>query len=251
MVRTKPVKVGMIHQAHFLPWPGYIARCLAVDVFVVLDNVNINRNEYQHRTKFIDTDATRRWLTLPIDHRTRSSVLSDVLIADSFSPKKWQRSFVLSGNRLPFFCQIWPELFGIITNSRPSLLNTNTRTLRHMLDLLSVDVGHRTPEIVLASTMSDASDRTQRLIEICDRLSLTHLVMGRFAMDSHDGEALIGSGVDLLAHRYIGPAGRAPESGVTALWDLFRLGCHEASTRYRSDWELVPVYENTELSRVQ
>ncbi len=58
------VKVA-VHQPHYFPWLGLVHKIAAADRFVVLDDVQFTRRNYQHRTQY-PTDAGPRWLILPV-----------------------------------------------------------------------------------------------------------------------------------------------------------------------------------------
>jgi hypothetical protein len=235
------VRVGMIHQPHFLPWPGYVARCLAVDAFVVLDNVKFNKNHYQQRTKYVDLDGYERWLSLPIAHSTQSSIISQVRIAPAFGFMRWQRPFRHAYAQAPEFAQIWGNVGALIRQEAPNLLGVNLATLLYLLETVAVVAGRAVPEITLASSIDGSSDRTERLVGICSRQGITHLVMGRDALASHDCVRLQASGVVLVRHVYRGPPARAPRAGVTILHDILRLGRDELARRISTDWHIEPV----------
>src|SRR2546423_5574029 len=57
-----------IHQPHYLPWLGYLAKRAAADVFVFLDTVQYEKNGWQNRNR-IKTAAGPRWLTVPVHAR--------------------------------------------------------------------------------------------------------------------------------------------------------------------------------------
>src|SRR5437868_3745246 len=119
----------MIHQPHFLPWPGYIARCLAADTIVFQDNVKFNKNHFQHRTKYISRTGVENWLTLPIAHSTWSKPISKVEIADSFSLTRWQRRFREAYQKDPDFRPIWADVISLIRQNVPSLSAVTLATL--------------------------------------------------------------------------------------------------------------------------
>lgn len=53
------------HQPAYLPWPGYLARIAAADVFVVLDTVQFERGSFTNRNR-IKTQHGEHWLTVPL-----------------------------------------------------------------------------------------------------------------------------------------------------------------------------------------
>lgn len=54
-----------IHQPHFLPWLGYLDRMLKADLFVLLDHVQFERQNYQNRVQ-IKTGQGPQWLVVPV-----------------------------------------------------------------------------------------------------------------------------------------------------------------------------------------
>jgi hypothetical protein len=235
------MRIGMVHQPHFLPWPGYLARCLAVDVFVILDNVKFNRNHYQQRTKFIDRKARLCWLTLPIDRATRSDLISKVRVAPDFSIKKWQGHFYESYRDAPLFEEHWNTATEIMQACHPSLCNVSIGLLDWILSGLSKSLPHAKVEMIRASKMGGTVDRTARLVHICKDQNITHLVMGSFALGSHDIDLLTDSGIYLLKQRFIGPKESFPMPGVMGLHYVLRNGLSRTAKDLASHWKLEPV----------
>ena len=61
------MKVG-IHQPQYLPWLPYFIKIAKCDIFIVLDNVDFQKNGLQNRNQ-IKTDKGYQWLTVPVEHR--------------------------------------------------------------------------------------------------------------------------------------------------------------------------------------
>ncbi len=232
------MRVGMIHQPHFLPWPGYMARCLAAHTVVLLGGVKFNRGHFQHRTKYFDQTGTECWLTLPIAHQTRALSISEVEIAQAFRFLPWQRRFRSAYGRYPLFRPIWADIGDLIQQQTPSLVAVTSGTLGYLLDKVASVAGRTMPLVVTGPPGDKTSDRTVRLVKICAEQRLTHLIMGRDAVECHDCDLLRRSGLTLMQHRYRGPTERAPRPGITVLDDVCRLGWSHAVQRLADDWIL-------------
>jgi hypothetical protein len=234
------MRLGMIHQPHFLPWPGYIARCLAADVIVLLDNVKFNKNHFQHRTKFIGKNGAEAWLSLPIAHSTLAGPISQVEVATSFRTSVWQRRFEESYRGSPDFDPLWRELYFLIGRGVPSLLNIAVSTLSRLIEFTSAAGETRLPRIVPGSSLHATTERTGRLADLCAEQQISHLMMGRDAMQCHDCDSLRNGGLVLVHHVFSGPNERRPQPGVTVLHDIFTLGGVETARRLKSDWSVLP-----------
>ncbi|MBU1996568.1 MAG: WbqC family protein, partial [Candidatus Omnitrophica bacterium] len=62
-----------IHQPQYLPWLGYFDKIIRSDVFVLLDNVQFKKNDWQNRNK-IKTSQGAQWITVPIIHDFGQSI---------------------------------------------------------------------------------------------------------------------------------------------------------------------------------
>jgi hypothetical protein len=71
------------HQPQYLPWLGYFDKISRADMFVLLDNVQFKKNEWQNRIK---TAQGRRWLTVPVEYRHPQSINE----AEINNTLKWQ-----------------------------------------------------------------------------------------------------------------------------------------------------------------
>lgn len=73
-----------IHQPNFLPRLSTLAKLFAADIWIVLDDVQFNRRDYQHRARLTapERPGHHRWLTLPV-HRPygRATRINDVLLS--------------------------------------------------------------------------------------------------------------------------------------------------------------------------
>ena len=82
-----------IHQPHYLPWLGYLAKWAEADVFVLLDTVQYEKNGWQNRNR-IKTREGPSWLTVPV-HAPLGAAITAVTL-DAAQP--WPRRH-LTGRR--------------------------------------------------------------------------------------------------------------------------------------------------------
>ena len=91
-----------IHQPQFMPWLGYFDKMDSCDAFVLLDNVQYKKNEYQNRNR-IKTSNGWQWLTVPACYKFPQKI-NEVLIDNSVN---WQKKHIcaLQTNygKSPFF----------------------------------------------------------------------------------------------------------------------------------------------------
>jgi len=71
-----------IHQPNFFPWLSTLAKLFTADIWIVLDDVQFTRRDYQHRCRVAGPDGIQRWLTVPVHLPAgRATLIRDVLVA--------------------------------------------------------------------------------------------------------------------------------------------------------------------------
>ena len=152
-----------IHQPQYLPWLGYFDKMDQADCFVLLDDVQFKKNEWQNRNR-IKAAAGWQWLTVPVLHRF-PQLIHEVRInqADPWS-RKHLRALVSNYASAPFFDLHRPFFEEIYAREWTLLLDLNLTTITYLVETLGI----RT-KLVLASSLPVPAgvEATQRLIAIC------------------------------------------------------------------------------------
>lgn len=83
-------RVCAIHQPNLFPRWVTLAKLLAADTWVVLDDVQFCRRDYQHRARLGRPEQERRqWLTLPVHlPHGRTTAIRDVRLADPVTARR-------------------------------------------------------------------------------------------------------------------------------------------------------------------
>jgi hypothetical protein len=100
------IKIVSAHQPAYLPWLGFFHKIALADDFVVLDNVQFEKNSFINRNK-IKTPDGPLWLTVPVltAGHTRNSVY-DIKINNSvnWKSKHW-KSICLNYRKATYFAK--------------------------------------------------------------------------------------------------------------------------------------------------
>jgi WbqC-like protein family len=92
-----------IHQPNFFPRLSTLAKLYAADVWVILDDVQFSRRDYQHRCYLppAGTALPARWLTVPVHLPDgRATLIKDALIADPDLAARHVQGLLRQGPRL-------------------------------------------------------------------------------------------------------------------------------------------------------
>jgi WbqC-like protein family len=155
-----------IAQPTYLPWLGYFDLIDQVDIFVILDSVQFEKQSWQQRNR-IKTPTGLQWLTVPVLFRGRfGQLIHEVKIRDCKFYKDHLRAIELNYRRSPFFQEYFSELGVLLACSEgETLRDLNVRLLSWFIRVLGIDA-----HIVRSSAMPVSGRRTQLLAEICDHL---------------------------------------------------------------------------------
>ena len=131
-----------VHQPHYLPWIGYFDKIDRSNVFVILDNVQYKKREFQNRNQ-IKMPAGPAWLTVPvITHGHYEQMTGEVRIdpTDNWRAKHL-KSFFLNYRKAPFFDKYYQGLEELYLGGEWNLLmDLNVAMLRKFLEWLGIDI---------------------------------------------------------------------------------------------------------------
>ena len=142
--------VVCIHQPGYLPWLGLIDKVFRSDVFVVMDNVQYNRDSFQHRTLY-STAQGAKYLSLAVKkagHIQQGLKIRDIELADLRMPCKHFETLRQRYGKTPGWKGLAPALEGVLLDPPGTLLEITMRTLELTLRVLGY--GGR---VVLASSL--------------------------------------------------------------------------------------------------
>ena len=150
-----------IHQPYYFPWLGYFEKILKADVFVLLDDVQYEKNNFYNRNK-IKTANGASWITIPVIYKNRINLM-DITIDNK---QKWQKkhfdSIFFSYKKAPFFKEHEEFLVKTFKEERwEKLIDINNYTLTYLINALEIE----TP-IKYASNLGIKSTATKRLVDI-------------------------------------------------------------------------------------
>ena len=163
-----------IHQPQYLPWSGYFDKIDQADCFVLLDDVQFKKNEWQNRNR-IKTAAGWQWLTVPVLHRFPQRI-NEVEISQTVPwARKHLQALVSNYGSAPFFDLHRPFFEDIYAREWTLLVDLNVATITYFTEVLGI----RT-KLVMASTlpMPQELEATDRLVAICQAVGADTYLSG-------------------------------------------------------------------------
>ena len=228
--------IASAHQPHFLPWLGYFDKILRSEVFVVLDHVQFERQNFQNRTR-IKARSGARWITVPVRQRSRDERIVDKEIdpaPDGDMPwgEKMFRTLENAYSRTKHFRDHRAFFREALLRPWTRLVDLDDALLRHLLAALDI----RTPIVTSSSLGRIEGARSEMIVDLCRAVGAdTYLSGSGGARDYLDLDLFERAGVRVewqaFAHpRYpqlAPPAGFVPRMSAVDL--LFNCGPESAS----------------------
>lgn len=165
-----------IHQPNFMPWWPFFQKMASVDVFVLLNQCQFNREVYQHRFKF-----NGRWYTMSVKDVRHIDLIVNRVYA---SPKEdWQRI----KDRLPRHRK-WFDMFDLCI--QPSLWQTNYEIICRIRGIMRL-----TNRLVVSPP--NMGTGTERLVNLCRHFGGTTYLAGRSGASYMDEKLFDHAGIKL------------------------------------------------------
>ncbi|MDE1890231.1 MAG: WbqC family protein [Planctomycetota bacterium] len=162
-----------IHQPQYLPWIGYFDKIDCADVFVLLDNVQYKKNEWQNRNR-IKTSQGWQWITVPVLYKYPEKI-NEVKINNTVDwRKKHLNALTYNYSKAPFFEKHRRFLEKTFSTNWEFLVEINTHVIQYLINALGID-----KKIVLASSLRLREGPTDRLIDICKHVQADTYLSGK------------------------------------------------------------------------
>jgi hypothetical protein len=164
-----------IHQSQFLSWTPFYYKAIKSDNFIILDDVQFQKNGVQNRN-LIKTPQGQKWITLPVKHDL-STPINKVTISDKVSYKKILKTIELNYKKSPNFEKIYDVLFSELKEEYDYLVDTNDKIFIQILSLLDKKI-----ELNKSSNLQCIQSKDDLVIEIIKKVGDLDYLSGTGAL---------------------------------------------------------------------
>ncbi|MER7693081.1 WbqC family protein [Streptomyces sp. NPDC097610] len=224
--RELPAPGGLcaIHQPNLFPRLTTLAKLFAADYWIVLDDVQFTRRDYQHRARLasLDDPARQQWLTIPTRLPSgRSTLIRDALIDDVVLARRrtagMLRQHYGSSTHWPALARaLGPVLDAFAAGRTATVAEISTRLL---LDLL----GWR-GKILASSKLPARPGRSQRLADLAAATGARAYLCGTGGMTYLDQTPFAAQNIAVAPFKLPTTGTWSTGRQITALWTLAALG---------------------------
>jgi len=189
-----------VHQPQYLPWLGYFDKIDRADAFVLLDNVQFKKNEWQNRNK-IKTAQGWMWLTVPVLYKF-PQLINEVGVNNTDRWQHKQRQALVSNYRKSPFWQMLEGFFEETFTRQWTLISElNIHVVKKIIGLLGIE----TPVHVASDMGTFPEDPDERLIALTKHLGGDTYLAGNGGRDYMDMAKYEKSGIQVIFQEYHHP----------------------------------------------
>lgn len=193
------MKIVSIHQSQYIPWAPYLKKIFLSDEFVVMDNVQFQKNGVQNRNKLRNIQG-EYWLTLPVTQRLDETIADKQIIQMEKTLKKHWRSIEQSYSKAPYWKSYNQELYTLYHQSYNSLFELNQTLLMFIIQKLGIDT-----KITILSELDIKGAKSDLVLNICKKLNATHYLSGIGATNYIMEQDFVSSNVQICYLTSIAP----------------------------------------------
>jgi len=218
------------HQPQFMPWLGYFDKMLRSDVFVLLDNVQFKKNEWQNRNRVLMNGAPS-WLTVPVLHHFPQNINEVEVNSAGDWKSKHLKTLAQCYGRTPFFEETYSLAQGVYAPEWKLLSPLNLASLEMLKAALEIKT-----RLVLSSTLALEGAATARLVDLCLKMGADTYLAGAGGHDYMDLSLFEKAGIKVIFQEYKHPqyaqGGGAFVPYLSALDLLFHCGPRQARSYF-------------------
>jgi hypothetical protein len=152
-----------IHQPEHFPYLGFFQKMQSADLFVILDDVQYTKENFQNRNKFLNKNGVEEYFTIELESDAIKKLIKDVLVNDKTN---WRRK-ILTKLQTNFKVDL-SEIY-----KYDKLIDINMASINYCREKLNI-----TTPIVFSSELGITSTRSQRLADICKHINATEYISG-------------------------------------------------------------------------
>lgn len=218
-----------IHQPHYFPWLGYLAKMARVDQFILMDTVQLEKCSYMIRNRIIDLDGHIKYLTISAEkHGFLEKEYRQIKIKDFVVYTNKQKNLIFDAyKKCCYFDEVWDVIEPVFCEEYELLCDVTIHSINVLRKIFQIN----TPLILQSDLEFDRSLKNNELVlELCKSVGANIYYAGRgVSMKYLDVEEYKREGVYVIYQNFQHPVyqqiGNHPfVAGLSALDLLFNNG---------------------------
>lgn len=189
------------HQPAYLPWLGYIHKIALSDTYVILDNVQFEKNSFTNRNKIYSTQG-ELMLTVPLQMKGHiGKPIKEIRISniENWRKKHWN-SIKQSYTKAPFFERYVSELESFYSKEWVFLIDLTLGMLNFWLKEMNIKT-----KIIKQSEIGINSQKQDMVFDLCKATNADVYISGELGQDYLNAEPFKQAGTEVYFQNYQHP----------------------------------------------
>lgn len=188
-----------IRQPGYLPYTGFFKKIQSSDVFVLLDDVQFEKNDWDNRNK-IRTSEGDMWLTVPVLHKFGEKLNEIKISKNEDWNKKHLKAIQINYQKAPFFEKYWKDIKDIIDQDWEKLIELNLALIQYFNSKLKI-----TNKMIKSSDLKINVQGSEKLLKICQILNADTYLSGELGKNYLKEEIFHDSDIKIIYEKFIHP----------------------------------------------
>ena len=159
-----------IHQPEHFPYMGFFEKMKSADLFVILDDVQYKKNNWQNRNKFLNKNGVEEFFSVQVEKEATKKLIKDVNVVDGV----WRKKVIKK-------LQQNLDIDVSYIYSHDKLIDINMNSIMWVREKLNIN-----KPIIHSSDLYINTKSTQRLVDICNEVGATEYISGEGGKDYLD-----------------------------------------------------------------
>lgn len=184
-----------IHQSQFLPWVPYFYKILRSSVFVILDDVQFQKNGVQNRN-LIKTPQGKQWFTVPSKVKLGTPI-KEIELASTNVYTKLSKTLEINYKRGQYFEAVFGTIDNVFSKKLKNLNELNINLINNILGCLKVD-----RDIRFSSDINTVGVKDEMLIETIKSIGDSEYLSGSGALNYMDLDKFKRAGIKVYIYTF-------------------------------------------------
>jgi hypothetical protein len=163
-VKDKDTMIIGIHQPNYLPYIGFFDKLRRSDVFVIYDDAQFIKGDFQQRNK-IRIYHGWKWLTVPVNKKhipiNQIKIRNDVEIDGTTWQEAHLKEIQTNYKKAPYYLGFEKEIRRIYEQEYEMLIDINMKLIEFLMKSFSIDT-----QIVYSSEFGFNSKSTEKIVDL-------------------------------------------------------------------------------------
>ncbi len=224
-----------IHQPHYFPWEGYLKKMMAVDKFILMDEVQLTDSSPMYRHSLLTVKGEPKYITIPFDKKNYKKIqYKDIRINSHIDWQKNHYNFMKENyGKSPYFTEVMSIIFPIFSKKYNFLCDITIDSINLLTKLFDIKT-----ELVLMSSLNypRESKKNQLVLDLCLATNADFYMSGKGAKKYMELPPFLEKGIqvefqDFVQHPYPQHFTSTFVGGLSILDMLFSIGVDATKKR--------------------